>query len=151
MPRWRIPRGRAAVPQPGDSVWWSLPFRGAPARVKELTGGYPMLLRNGESVLGRFDDMIPGFSVKEHPRTAVALRPDGTVLLVAVDGRSESSGGMSLPQLTDFLKALGATDALNLDGGGSTVLALDGQVVSHPSDKEGERPVSTALLVLGPK
>lgn len=141
-------RALQASLQPGDSVWWSLPFRGAPARVKELAGGYPMLLRNGASVLERFDDMIPGFSVNEHPRTAIGLRADGTVLLVAVDGRSESSGGMSLPQLTDFLRALGATDALNFDGGGSTVMVVSDSIVSHPSDKTGERAVSNALVVL---
>lgn len=136
-------------PQPGDSVWWSLRFRGTPARVRELIGGFPMLLRNGASVLDRIDTSS-SFSVTQHPRTAVGVRPDGTVLLVVVDGRSEASGGMSLPQLTAFMQALGASDALNLDGGGSTTLALGGRVVNRPSDKTGERPVADALLVLGP-
>jgi hypothetical protein len=147
----RARAGSALQPslQPGDSVWWSLRFRGAPARVKELTGGFPMLLRKGESVLERIDDMIPGFSVTQHPRTAVGVRTDGTVLLVAVDGRRDDSKGMSLVQLTAFMKALGASDALNLDGGGSTVLVLGDSTVSHPSDKTGERAVSNALLVLG--
>jgi exopolysaccharide biosynthesis protein len=117
--------------------------------VKELIGGYPMLLRHGASVLDRIDTSS-SFSVTHHPRTAVGVRPDGTVLLVAVDGRSEASGGMSLAQLTAFMQALGASDALNLDGGGSTTLALNGKVVNHPSDKEGERAVADALLVLGP-
>ncbi|HEY9515756.1 MAG TPA: phosphodiester glycosidase family protein, partial [Gemmatimonadaceae bacterium] len=135
--------------QAGDSVWWSLHFRGAPARVKELVGGFPMLLRDGVSVLGEIDAMIPGFSVTQHARTVVGLRADGTVLLVAVDGRSADSKGMSLVQLTAFMQALGATDALNLDGGGSTALVLDGRVANHPSDKEGERAVANALLVLG--
>jgi hypothetical protein len=135
--------------QPGDSVRWSLRFRGAPARVKELTGGFPMLLRNGSSVLGRIEDMIPGFSVTQHPRTAVATLRDGSLLLMAVDGRSESSGGMSLTQLTDFLVSLGAVNALNLDGGGSTVMVVRDSIVNHPSDKEGERAVANAVVVLG--
>lgn len=135
--------------QPGDSVRWSLHFRGTPARVKELIGGFPMLLQHGASVLDRIDTTSK-FSVTRHPRTAIGVRADGTVLLVVVDGRSEASGGMSLAQLTAFMKALGASDALNLDGGGSSVLAVGGQVASHPSDKTGERPVANALLVLGP-
>jgi len=68
-----------------------------------------------------------------------------------VDGRRQDSVGMSLEELTDFMKALGASDALNLDGGGSTTLVVDGRVVNRPSDKEGERAVSNVLLLLGPK
>lgn len=135
--------------QPGDSVWWSLRIRNAPARVKELVGGFPMLLRDGVAVVDRTADMIPGFSQKRHPRTVVARRADGTVMLVAVDGRREGSVGMTLEELTDFMKALGASDALNLDGGGSTTMVVDGRVVNHPSDKEGERAVANVLLLLG--
>jgi len=137
--------------QPGDSVWWSLRIRNAPARVKELVGGFPMLLRDGVAVVDRTRDMIPGFSDKRHPRTVVARRADGTVMLVAVDGRRQGSVGMTLEELTDFMKALGASDALNLDGGGSTTMVVDGSVVNHPSDKEGERAVANVLLLLGRK
>ena len=70
---------------------------------------------------------------------------------MAVDGRSEASKGMSLTQLTDFLVALGAVNALNLDGGGSTVMIVGDSIVNHPSDKEGERAVANALVVLGGK
>jgi exopolysaccharide biosynthesis protein len=67
--------------------------------------------------------------------------------MIAVDGRSESSGGIGLYDLANYLLELGATDAMNLDGGGSTTMFLDGKVVNHPSDKEGERKVSDAILV----
>ncbi len=83
----------------------------------------------------------------KHPRTAVAKLKDGKFLMVTVDGRSESSGGMSLQQLAEFLLEQGATDAMNLDGGGSTTMFLNGKVVNHPSDKEGERSVGDAILV----
>jgi exopolysaccharide biosynthesis protein len=49
------------------------------------------------------------------------------------------------------MRALGASDALNLDGGGSTTMVVDGRVVNHPSDKEGERAVANVLLLLGRK
>lgn len=144
-----VPAG-SFPPAPGDTVRWSLPFDGAPPRVRELVGGYPMLLRNGRQVFADTAAIIPGFSVTQHPRTAVATLGDGSIFLVAVDGRAESSGGMSLTQLTDFLAALGAVNALNLDGGGSTVMIVRDSIVSHPSDKEGERAVANALVVLGP-
>ena len=72
---------------------------------------------------------------------------DGIFLMVTGDGRSESSGGMSWQQLAEFVLEQGATDAMNLDGGGSTTMFLDGKVVNHPSDKEGERSVGDAILV----
>jgi hypothetical protein len=134
----------------GDTISWSLPFTGAPPRVRELVGGYPMLLRDGRAIPPD-TTIIAGFSLKQHPRTAIATLTDGSILLMAVDGRAESSGGMSLPQLTDFLRALGAVNALNFDGGGSTVMVVGDSIVSHPSDKEGERPVANALVVLGGK
>ena len=67
--------------------------------------------------------------------------------MITVDGRSESSGGISLYELAAYLLELEAVDAMNLDGGGSTTMFLDGKVVNHPSDKEGERKVGDAVLV----
>jgi hypothetical protein len=133
----------------GDTVSWSLPFSGAPPRVRELVGGYPMLLRDGRHVFENTKAILSGFSVTQHPRTAIATLADSSLLIMAVDGRSESSGGMSLTQLTDFLVSLGAVNALNLDGGGSTVMVVGDSIVNHPSDKEGERAVANALVVLG--
>ncbi len=67
--------------------------------------------------------------------------------MITVDGRSEESGGIGLEDLAKILLELGATDAMNLDGGGSTTMFLDGKVVNKPSDKEGERKVGDAILV----
>jgi hypothetical protein len=142
-PRWTV--------HVGDSVRWVAAFRGAPAGVRELVGGFPMLLRRGRPVAHEIAGMIPGFADKRHGRTAVALRADGTLLLLAVDGRQADSPGMTLDELTRYLQSLGAVDALNLDGGGSTTLVLRGTVINRPSDRAGERPVANALLVLGPR
>ena len=133
----------------GDTISWSLPFTGAPPRVRELVGGYPMLLRDGRPIPPDTTSIIASFAVKQHPRTAIATLADGSILLMTVDGRAESSGGMSLPELTDFLRGLGAVNALNLDGGGSTVMLVGDSIVNHPSDKEGERAVANAIVVLG--
>ena len=97
------------------------------------------------------------FNQNRHPRTAVALTTDNHLLLVTVDGRSFQSYGMTIPELAEFLESLGAVDALNLDGGGSTAMWIkdkktDG-IVNYPSDNfefdhDGERGVSNALLLL---
>jgi hypothetical protein len=135
---------------PGDSVAWTLPFAGAPGPVVELVGGFPLLLRQGRPVLDGVPTIREAFAARRHPRSAVAIRPDGIILLVTVDGRQPGySDGMTLPELTDLLLELGATEALNLDGGGSTALALRGTLVNRPSDP-AERPVANALLVPGP-
>ncbi len=73
---------------------------------------------------------------------------DGKFLMVTVDGRQPGvSVGMNLQELAEYLLSLGAIDAMNLDGGGSTTMFLGGKVVNTPSDKEGERKVGDALLV----
>jgi exopolysaccharide biosynthesis protein len=69
-------------------------------------------------------------------------------VLVTVDGRSTSDLGLSIPEEADVSRSLGLIHAVNLDGGGSTTMTLDGQVITHPSDATGERPVGDAILVL---
>ena len=88
------------------------------------------------------------FSETWHPRTAIGRRADGKILLVTVDGRQPLlSAGMSLQMLAELLVSFDATEAMNLDGGGSTTMYLLGKVVNSPSDKTGERPVSDAILL----
>jgi hypothetical protein len=90
----------------------------------------------------------PFFSEKA-PRTAIAQTPDGKLLLVTVDGRQPGwSIGMTPRQLADYLVDLGAIDAANLDGGGSTALAVNQLLVNRPSDSSGERPVGSALVIV---
>ena len=116
--------------------------------VEDIVGGVPQLIKNGKiDVSWEKEGASKSFFETRHPRTAVAKLKDGKFLMITVDGRSESSGGISLNDLTAYLFELGATDAMNLDGGGSTTMYLDGKVVNHPSDKEGERPVSDVLIV----
>jgi len=136
---------------PGDTVRWSLDIAGGSEGVVELVGGFPLLLQDGSSVLDRVPRINEGFAFGPHPRTAVGIREDGALLLVTVDGRQPGySEGMTLPELTELLLEMGVRDALNLDGGGSTAFVLEGELVNRPSDADGERAVSNALLVLGP-
>jgi hypothetical protein len=114
-----------------------------------VLGGGPRLIRQGRPAAAADPGIYgPGFSEARHPRTAVGLRADGRVLLVAVDGRQpERSVGMTIAELTALLLELGAVEAVNMDGGGSTTMVVRGRVVNSPSDLTGERPVGDALLV----
>lgn len=114
----------------------------------DLTNGVPQLIKNSKiDITWQEEKSSKSFVETRHPRTAVAKLKDGKFLMITVDGRSESSGGIGLQDLAEYLLSIGATDAMNLDGGGSTTMFVDGKVVNHPSDKEGERKVSDALVV----
>jgi Phosphodiester glycosidase len=114
-----------------------------------VVGGGPRLVRAGRPVAAGPEAGTPGFVEARHPRTAVGVREDGRILLVAVDGRQpERSVGMTVAELAALLRELGAVEAVNMDGGGSTTMVAGGRVVNHPSDLTGERPVGDALLVL---
>ena len=119
-----------------------------PVLPEDITNGVPQLIKNGKiNITWQEEKSSKSFVETRHPRTAVAKLKDGKFLMITVDGRTESSGGIGLQDLAECLLSLGATDAMNLDGGGSTTMFVDGKVVNHPSDKEGERKVSDAILV----
>ncbi|MGE6218237.1 phosphodiester glycosidase family protein [Nubsella zeaxanthinifaciens] len=112
----------------------------------------PLLLLN--NVTEKLDSI--SFNKTRHPRTALGIKPNGTVILLTVDGRQEKSAGMSLFELTKIMKWLGCTSAINLDGGGSTTLWVnaygDNGVVNHPSDNkkwdhEGQRKVANIIYI----
>lgn len=116
--------------------------------VRHVVCGGPRLLSGGLPD-GANEGFAEAFRERRHPRTAVGVATDGTLLLVVVDGRAPEHGlGMTLRELAEELRRAGAADALNLDGGGSTTLVVLGAVANRPSDEAGERPVSDALVVL---
>ena len=118
------------------------------ANSEDIVSGVPQLIKNGKiEITWEQEKASKSFVETRHPRTAVAKLKDGKFLMVTVDGRSEESVGMNLQELAEFLLELGAVDAMNLDGGGSTTMFLDGKIANKPSDKEGERKVSDAILV----
>jgi len=117
-------------------------------QAEDIVGGVPRLIIAGKiNITWEWEKSSKSFVETRHPRTAVAKLRDGKFLMITVDGRTESSGGIGLQDLAEYLLSLGATDAMNLDGGGSTTMFVDGKVVNHPSDREGERKVSDAILV----
>jgi hypothetical protein len=118
--------------------------------ILDAVTGAPRILTNGKvDVRNKREKMSDSFSLERHPRTAVGIRPDGSVVLVAIDGRQANlSKGVSLSELANILVSFGATQGLNLDGGGSTVAVARNLVVNSPSDGV-QRPVADALLIYG--
>ncbi len=121
-----------------------------------VINGAPQLLRNGASYITQArDGMVHpgdpsfayGFVLQRNPRTFAGVDATGRTLLITVDGRQLDQLGLSIPEEAAVAQALGLRNAINLDGGGSTTLAVDGNVVNHPSDAAGERPVGDAIYV----
>ena len=116
-----------------------------------LGGGPNLVTRGNADITGEFEGFDDAFTNNRHPRTAVGMTRDGDLLLLTVDGRTERAIGMSLSDLAQYMISLGALNAVNLDGGGSTTAYVQGEgVVNFPSDNGssdngGERPVSTVL------
>ena len=111
--------------------------------VMTALGGGPVLLDAGESA----DWPSPQ---PRHPRTVLGWN-DKQFFLTVVDGRQESlSAGMTYPELASLMSGLGCTHAINLDGGGSSTLWLDGHIMNSPSDGH-ERRVANSLIVVSNK
>jgi exopolysaccharide biosynthesis protein len=142
-----IARKAAAVALIRD--WLNLPPGFLKDRAKlDVVTGVPQLIKNGRiDITWEQEKSSKAFVETRHPRTAVAKLKDGKFLMLTADGRSETSAGIDLYDLAAYLLELGAVDAMNLDGGGSTTMFLDGKVVNRPSDPTGERKVSDVLLV----
>ena len=126
-----------------------------PVHPVDAVGGFPLLVRDSALAPVLDSAHVQNLGRARHPRTAVGIGRDGRrLLLVVVDGRQPRySVGMTLPELGQLMLELGARDALNLDGGGSSTMAVrrasgDVHVVNRPSDATGERTVANALAVV---
>ncbi|AHE51890.1 phosphodiester glycosidase family protein [Sphingomonas sanxanigenens] len=122
-----------------------------PAGYTDGVAAGPRLLANGRAIPSTQD-----YSIKPHPRTAFGLSKDRrTAWIVTVDGRQPDSLGMTLPRLTALFRQLGASDAINLDGGGSSTLAVEGpdrkpkllNRTIHTGVVGRERPVANHILL----
>ena len=105
----------------------------------------PFLIVNGES---SFINGNGGYGV--HPRTAIGQRKDGIVLFLVVDGRRIDSMGADMNDLTDIMLRYHAYNAANLDGGNSSVLVIDNEIVNRPlnwDNLEQTRPISSGFIV----
>ena len=117
-----------------------------------IIGGWPRILRDGIDVAAdaaTLEGTISRNAEMRHPRTAVGFsRDSSTLFILTVDGRSGKSVGVTLVELAALMRRLGAWNAMNFDGGGSTSMVIDGAVVNATSDPTGERAIGNALLVV---
>jgi exopolysaccharide biosynthesis protein len=122
--------------------------------LEHIVGGTPVLVRNGNVIEDYSPEQtLESFLVKKHPRTAVGIRDNGEWVFVVVDGRFYGFlGGMTIKELAELMLNLGCIEALNLDGGGSSTMVVEGIVINDPcgelkEDEKQVEAVSDAILI----
>lgn len=118
-----------------------------PARHAVAAG--PVLVREGEVAISVDEEVFFGSTILDiHPRTAAGVTPSGELILLVVDGRQQDSRGVDLVELAGLLVDIGCEEAMNLDGGGSSTLVVDGELINRPAGDVVEREVMSALTVM---
>lgn len=110
--------------------------------VQEALSFGPSLVINGKMTSMSGDG---GWGIA--PRTVIGQRKDGAIILLVIDGRGASSLGATLKEAQEVIYKLGAVNAMNLDGGKSTTMYYDGDIINTPSNSMGERSIPTAIIV----
>ena len=108
----------------------------------------PALVENGEIAVGKNQEV--GQAMASNPRTAIGIIDENHYIIVVSDGRTSESKGLSLYQMAEVMKSYGAKTAYNLDGGGSSTLYFNGQVINKPTtggNKISERSVSDIVYI----
>lgn len=165
----RIPRGGYVLSGSGDAAAFlraragpgkrpgvNLTLRAGTGRLRPdalggIVSGGPRLLDRGRAVTHRSEGGEPPASPVgvRSPRTLAGVRANGDLLLVTIDGRAPGiSVGVTLAEAARVMRRLGARDALNLDGGGSTTMTVGDRVVNRPSGRGDARSLSDALVVI---
>lgn len=101
----------------------------------------PYIIRDGK------DDIQPNEVLGLHPRTVIGQAEDKSIIFLTVDGRQGLKVGASLKDIQDIMRSFKAVNAVCLDGGGSTTMYYDGEVINNPSSATGERAVPDILYV----
>lgn len=112
-------------------------------------GGGPVLLQNGEvQITNNQEHKFAGKAINDkHPRTVIGYTKTHVIVMV-IEGRNKGvAEGANLYELATIMKNLGCIEALNLDGGGSSCMLINGKPTIKVSDKEGQRPVPCVLMV----
>lgn len=119
-------------------------------KIKTAVGGGPVLIQDAEiKISNEEEQMFAGKAINDkHPRTAMGYTTDGKLIVMVIEGRFPGiAEGATLIQEAKMLKDLHCKEALNLDGGGSSCMLINGKQTIKPSDKEGQRPVPAVFIV----
>lgn len=130
---------KTSVPQHSGFEKW---------KMKTAIGGGPVLVQNGEVKITNNEEWkFAGKAINDkHPRTAMGYTADGYLIILVIEGRNPQAAGASLIQAAKILKDLGCVEALNLDGGGSSCMLVNGKETIKPSDKI-QRAVPAVLMI----
>jgi hypothetical protein len=123
-------------------------------KMETAVGGGPVLLQSGEIKISNNEERkFGGKAINDkHPRTAMGYTKDNKLIILVIQGRFPNiAEGATLTQQAQIFKDLGCWEALNLDGGGSSCLLVNGKETIKPSDKEGERPVPAVFMIKAKK
>lgn len=123
-------------------------------KMQTAVAGGPVLIQNGKILITNNEEIrFPGNQINDkHPRTAMGYTADGHLIVMVVEGRNPGiAEGASLIQLARLLQSAGCWEALNLDGGGSSTMLINGKETIKPSDKTGQRPVPAVWIISSPK
>jgi exopolysaccharide biosynthesis protein len=117
--------------------------------MQTAVGGGPVLLQKGNiQITNEEEKMFAGKAIKDkHPRTAMGYTQDGKLIILVIEGRNKMAGGATLTQEAQIFKDLGCWEALNLDGGGSSCLLVNGKETIKISDATGQRPVPAVFMI----
>jgi exopolysaccharide biosynthesis protein len=113
--------------------------------VNHIISGGPYLIKDGNVYVDITAQKLNSIGGK-NPRTAIGYTQDNNLIIVTIDGREKSSVGMTLFELANFMKSIGCINAMNLDGGGSTVLYVNGHIANQPQF-QGGIALSNALIL----
>ena len=108
----------------------------------------PVLMHEGKIRITSDEEVFFGSTIPNiHPRTAAGYRNSGELVLLVVDGRQIDSRGVDLQELAILMRDLGCVEAINLDGGGSSAMVVDGKLLNRPSGTTSQREVMSAIAV----
>jgi len=120
--------------------WW---------KMRTAVGGGPVLIHDGRIwITNKEEQLFSGGDIDRRPRTAMGYTKDGQLIILVIQGRSPGiAEGATLEGVAKMLSDLKCYEAVNLDGGGSSCMLINGKETVKPSDKDGERPVPAVFLI----
>jgi Phosphodiester glycosidase len=118
-------------------------------KMNTAVGGGPVLLQYGNIKITNDQELkFAGKAINDkHPRTAMGYTKDGKLIILVIEGRNKNASGATLTQEAQIFKDLGCWEALNLDGGGSSCMLVNGKETIKVSDAGGQRPVPAVFII----
>lgn len=111
-----------------------------------ILGAGPYLVKNGKVYVDAKDEKLTSIAGR-NPRSAIGYTKDNNLIIITADGREQSSVGLTLTQLANFMKSLDCYNAMNFDGGSSTVMYIGGRVANSPNAGSNGIKISNALII----